>query len=173
MIPPIAVFAAQWLTRGCSSEDEESQDGDGDVPMDGNIPGGRTNPAAKKSGDLTEYNLDTYDEDDTNEAELGPFTNVKGLTYYRNNDEDPYITFKGVSVSVIPQSSDFLPIFLSTGERRWGRARRTRDSTYRQSRNSRENTRRNLPTRDLCLRRIPREPLRSPRFDAAEFPPMP
>ena len=27
---------------------------------------------------------------------MGPFSNIKGLTYYRNNDEDPYITLKEV-----------------------------------------------------------------------------
>lgn len=75
-------------------EDEEPQDEDGDVPMDDGIPGGPGKSAAKKPGDLSEYNLETYDEDDANEAELGPFTNIKGLTYYRNNDEDPYITLK-------------------------------------------------------------------------------
>ena len=25
---------------------------------------------------------------------MGPFSNIKGLTYYRNNDEDPFITLK-------------------------------------------------------------------------------
>lgn len=27
---------------------------------------------------------------------MGPFSNIKGLTYYRNNDEDPFITLKEV-----------------------------------------------------------------------------
>ena len=106
IIPLIAVFATQSLTRGCSSEDEESPDGDGDVSMVEKLPEGRAKPAANGAGDLSKYNLDTYDEDDANEAELGPFTNIKGLTYYRNNDEDPYITFKGVSTSILPQASD-------------------------------------------------------------------
>lgn len=26
----------------------------------------------------------------------GPFTNIKGLTYYKDNEEDPYITLKDV-----------------------------------------------------------------------------
>ena len=36
-------------------------------------------------------------------AALGPFSNIKGLTFYRNNDEDPYITMKG-NVRIVPIS---------------------------------------------------------------------
>ena len=48
------------------------------------------------------YNLDTYDDDevaesDTEPTELGIFSNVKGLSYYSSNEEDPYITLKDVS----------------------------------------------------------------------------
>ncbi|QRV90061.1 WD repeat-containing protein [Ceratobasidium sp. AG-Ba] len=43
--------------------------------------------------ELAEYNLDNYDEEKTGTAS-GPFSNIKGLTYYRTNDEDPYITLK-------------------------------------------------------------------------------
>ncbi|CAE6518092.1 unnamed protein product [Rhizoctonia solani] len=42
---------------------------------------------------LAEYNLDNYDEEKTGAAS-GVFSNIKGLTYYRSNDEDPYITLK-------------------------------------------------------------------------------
>lgn len=93
-------FHNTMADAGCSSEDEGSLDGDGDMPMDENLPEGRAKPAAKEPGDLSEYKLDTYDEDDANEAELGPFTNIKGLTYHRNNEEDPYITLKDVSASI-------------------------------------------------------------------------
>lgn len=52
--------------------------------------------------DLKAYNLDNYDDDevgdsDTEPAELGIFSNVKGLSYYSSNEEDPYITLKDVS----------------------------------------------------------------------------
>ena len=64
--------------------------------------------------DLAKYNLDNYDDEDSEEPgtsrflieisvhitlrpeAMGPFSNIKGLTYYRNNDEDPYITLKEV-----------------------------------------------------------------------------
>ena len=105
-----SLFTAQTLTLGRSSEEEETQGGDGDVPMDEDPSEGQTKPANKKTGDLSEYNLDNYDEDEDNEAELGPFTNVKGLTYYRNNEEDPYITLKDVSASIKPQHPHLLPI---------------------------------------------------------------
>ncbi|KAG6828536.1 hypothetical protein H0H92_007614 [Tricholoma furcatifolium] len=51
-------------------------------------------PASKpKDDDLSQYKLDEYD-DDVKTTETGPFSNIKGLTYYRDNEEDPYITLK-------------------------------------------------------------------------------
>lgn len=68
-----------------------------------------------KGEDLSHYNLEGYDDDDPSNdtgeierpldcpaantyfsSEVGPFSNIKGLTYYRNNEEDPYITLKEV-----------------------------------------------------------------------------
>lgn len=65
--------------------------------------------------DLAKYNLDNYDDEDTGSGEnlphcaqgeltvilaSGIFSNIKGLTYYRSNDEDPYITLKEVCNSI-------------------------------------------------------------------------
>ncbi|KAG7089421.1 hypothetical protein E1B28_011108 [Marasmius oreades] len=47
----------------------------------------------KNEDDLTKYKMDEYDDDTTTEA-IGPFSNIKGLTYYKDNEEDPYITLK-------------------------------------------------------------------------------
>lgn len=50
-------------------------------------------PVEKKDkDDLSAYNLDDYDNDI--EVTNGPFTNIKGLTYYKDNNDDPYITLK-------------------------------------------------------------------------------
>jgi periodic tryptophan protein 1 len=61
--------------------------------------------------DLSQYNLDDYDDDVHTTSEfIFPFIliilliyflaassfNIKGLTYYKNNEEDPYITLKDV-----------------------------------------------------------------------------
>lgn len=42
---------------------------------------------------------------------MGPFSNIKGLTYYRNNDDDPYITLKEVwePLSIFTESQLTLP----------------------------------------------------------------
>ncbi|RHZ56342.1 hypothetical protein Glove_402g9 [Diversispora epigaea] len=43
--------------------------------------------------ELAEYNLDQYDDDeDENGQPMSIFGNIKGLTYYTSNEEDPYIT---------------------------------------------------------------------------------
>ncbi|KAI0696447.1 WD40 repeat-like protein [Cytidiella melzeri] len=93
--------AAQSMGRG--AEGEEADDGDEedewvdedenamdeDVLMEEN-----SSSANSQKGDgLDEYDLENYDDDDAMPA-MGPFSNIKGLTYYRNNDEDPYITMK-------------------------------------------------------------------------------
>ena len=64
--------------------------------------------------DLSQYNLDDYDDDVHTTSEFifpsiliilltfvsfflaASSFNIKGLTYYKNNEEDPYITLKDV-----------------------------------------------------------------------------
>ncbi|KAG1766522.1 transductin family protein/WD-40 repeat family protein [Suillus placidus] len=65
-------------------EEDASMEVDGDVQAD----------APEQGDDLAQYNLDEYDEDDVKEDGVGPFSNIKGLTFYRDNQDDPYITLK-------------------------------------------------------------------------------
>lgn len=48
---------------------------------------------ATNTDNLSQYKLDEYDNDVQTDA-IGPFSNIKGLTYYKDNSEDPYITLK-------------------------------------------------------------------------------
>ncbi|KAI0955663.1 hypothetical protein AcV7_006269 [Taiwanofungus camphoratus] len=73
--------------------DEDDDAVDQDDPMDQDPSPAAADSKSKGNDDLAQYNLDDYDDDDSIPA-TGPFSNIKGLTYYRNNDEDPYITLK-------------------------------------------------------------------------------
>lgn len=94
--------AAGWIPEG-QEEGEEEWESDGpsggegsdeemkvDDDDDHNI---KEKTVTNDVDDLSKYNLDTYDQDES--STMGPFSNIKGLQFYRNNDEDPYITMKG------------------------------------------------------------------------------
>lgn len=106
--------AANWNREGQQQdeagdgwEDDDNDDDDEDIKDDE-----KTAEAAAGAGqevvaddatmdtddanDLAKYNLDSYDNDAEEESagQLGAFSNIKGLQFYRNNDEDPYITMK-------------------------------------------------------------------------------
>ncbi|OCF45791.1 periodic tryptophan protein 1 [Kwoniella heveanensis CBS 569] len=71
-------------------EDKESGSDDEDVDMD-------AEPATSKSSDpndLSAFKMDEYDDEESKGVAMGAFANVKGLSYYRDNNEDPYITLK-------------------------------------------------------------------------------
>ncbi|EIN09961.1 WD40 repeat-like protein [Punctularia strigosozonata HHB-11173 SS5] len=72
---------------GEEEDDEDAWVDEDDDAMD------QDDPAPKPKDDLSQYNLDEYDDDGPT-ADLGPFSNIKGLQYYRDNQEDPYITLK-------------------------------------------------------------------------------
>lgn len=93
---------------GEEDEDDEEMDEDEkdeDVEMD-------EKPKAHDPNDLSAFKMDEYDEESTGVGKLRPFcwrnelmiamgafANVKGLSFYRDNNEDPYITLKEVSCS--------------------------------------------------------------------------
>ncbi|KAK0557225.1 rRNA-processing protein [Tilletia horrida] len=65
-------------------DDEMKADADTDAKLEKEDP-----------NDLSKYNLDDYDNEESNPVSLGPFSNIKGLSFYQSNDDDPYITLKG------------------------------------------------------------------------------
>lgn len=56
----------------------------------------------------------------------GPFSNIKGLTYYKDNEEDPYITLKDVRTQMIGFYEEIHMIIVGSG----GRKGRTGDLPY-------------------------------------------
>ncbi|KAG2070143.1 transducin family protein/WD-40 repeat family protein [Suillus decipiens] len=93
--------AAKIMGKGAegAEADDADEDGDDDGWVDEEdasmeVDGDAQVKAPEKEDDLAQYNLDEYDEDDVKEDGMGPFSNIKGLTFYRDNQDDPYITLK-------------------------------------------------------------------------------
>ena len=63
--------------------------------------------------------FDNYGEDEDNEAGPVPFTNVRGLTYHPNNEDDPHITLKDVSSTILENFRSGTPKPTRTSGRRW------------------------------------------------------
>ncbi|EST09911.1 WD40 repeat [Kalmanozyma brasiliensis GHG001] len=63
-----------------SSDDEMKDDTAAEAPK-----------TAEDPDDLSRYNLDEYDDDNT-EATAGAFSNIRGLAVYQSNSDDPYVT---------------------------------------------------------------------------------
>ncbi|KAG0695397.1 transductin family protein/WD-40 repeat family protein [Suillus ampliporus] len=74
-----------------ADEDAWVDEEDASMEVDGDV---QTDATPAKDDDLAQYKLDDYDEDDVKEDGMGPFSNIKGLTFYRDNQDDPYITLK-------------------------------------------------------------------------------
>ncbi|KAK4053108.1 rRNA-processing protein [Microbotryomycetes sp. JL201] len=86
------------------NEDDEWQDeSDGDAEMQDAT--AKAKSAAKKikadqkltgndEDDLAAYNLDDYDNEESKGTAMGAFSNIKGLTFYGDNEDDPYVTLE-------------------------------------------------------------------------------
>ncbi|KAG9051523.1 hypothetical protein FS837_004033 [Tulasnella sp. UAMH 9824] len=78
-------------------EDDQASDDEGDVDMKGELDKAEKKPkkskedAMERDDDLGQYNLDDYDEEQPASG-ANIFSNIKGLSYYADNAEDPYIT---------------------------------------------------------------------------------
>ena len=102
---------------GISSEDDGEEDPEQADPDTMDVDADSIPPENKD--DLSKYNLDDFDDDvqetsnlsllfllnlSLTQSDVGPFTNIKGLQYYQNNDADPYITIKEVNSMIISPS---------------------------------------------------------------------
>ncbi|KAG1808448.1 transducin family protein/WD-40 repeat family protein [Suillus subaureus] len=81
--------AAKGMGKGAEGAEADDADGDGDEDawVD-------EEDVSMEVDGAVQYKLDEYDEDDVKEDGMGPFSNIKGLTFYRDNRDDPYITLK-------------------------------------------------------------------------------
>ncbi|ORY50201.1 WD40-repeat-containing domain protein [Leucosporidium creatinivorum] len=84
-------------------EDEPAEDGDADMEdataaaaaMAKSIKSqGAAGAGAGGDDDLAAYNLDDYDEEESKGVAMGAFSNIKGLTYYGDNKDDPFVTME-------------------------------------------------------------------------------
>ena len=48
--------------------------------------------------DLSRYRLDSYDEEPSQSIALGALSNIRGLSAYRTNDDDPYVSLQDLSL---------------------------------------------------------------------------
>ncbi|BGP13993.1 hypothetical protein JCM10213_005579 [Rhodosporidiobolus nylandii] len=48
----------------------------------------------EEEDEMAKYNMEDYDKEESRSSALGAFSNIKGLTYYGDNAEDPYVTLE-------------------------------------------------------------------------------
>ncbi|WFD25018.1 rRNA-processing protein [Malassezia equina] len=81
----LAAASAAAAARG----EEAAEDGWEDVDEEEAMEEDNADP-----NDLSRYRLDEYDEEPNQSVAMGALSGIRGLQYFRNNDEDPYITLK-------------------------------------------------------------------------------
>ncbi|KAF9007566.1 WD40-repeat-containing domain protein [Cyathus striatus] len=102
-----AAQSMEGREEGDDDDGDDNEDGEGDEDEDAD--GMDIDVKPKNPEDLSEYNLDDYDEEDDTPVATGPFSNIKGLTYYRDNEEDPYITLKDDEEDAEREELEILP----------------------------------------------------------------
>ncbi|WFD21155.1 rRNA-processing protein [Malassezia caprae] len=80
-------LAAAEAAAARGEGDEGWEDVDDDEAME-------EDDAGADPDDLTRYRLDEYEDEPSQSVTMGALSGIRGLQYFRNNDEDPYITLK-------------------------------------------------------------------------------
>ncbi|RSH79788.1 uncharacterized protein EHS24_009447 [Apiotrichum porosum] len=88
-----------WEDANDDDEDDEDDNEDGSASASGEDEKMEDDAAAEPTkphdpNDLSAFKMDEYDDEPSTAPMMGAFSNVKGLTYYRDNNDDPYITLK-------------------------------------------------------------------------------
>ncbi|PWN28413.1 WD40 repeat-like protein, partial [Jaminaea rosea] len=98
---------AEGMDGGDGWQDDDDDDQDADESMDQDT---KTEKAEEEKGadedELAKYKLDTYDEEQSTGIAMGAFSNIKGLSFYKSNDDDPYITLKDGDKDIDGQDDD-------------------------------------------------------------------
>ncbi|KAL1920972.1 uncharacterized protein VTP21DRAFT_11607 [Calcarisporiella thermophila] len=57
-------------------------------------PSNKESKDSNEDSELSIYNLDDYDDEPATAEKFSVFSNIKGLSYFASNEEDPYVTLK-------------------------------------------------------------------------------
>lgn len=78
-----------------SESGDSSGSAENDKPESGmQVDGQAVTTTKNDPNDLSAYNLDTYDEEESRGAAMGAFSNLGGLKVHQDINDDPYITLK-------------------------------------------------------------------------------
>ncbi|KAH9468613.1 hypothetical protein Pst134EA_009149 [Puccinia striiformis f. sp. tritici] len=72
-----------------SDEEEGEEDGQNKMEIDKDID--------QATDEMAQYKLDDYDKEESNGVSMGAFSNIKGLQFYQNPSDDPYVTLDEVN----------------------------------------------------------------------------
>ncbi|CAO1630575.1 unnamed protein product [Sympodiomycopsis kandeliae] len=75
-----------WESDGDENEEVDMESEDKKEPEPAQV--------STEDDEMAKYNLDNYDEEQSTGVAMGAFSNIRGLQFYKNNDDDPYITLK-------------------------------------------------------------------------------
>ncbi|WVW78351.1 hypothetical protein I302_100305 [Kwoniella bestiolae CBS 10118] len=90
--------------EGSGSGSDNEADGDVDMDAEPQEPAKPSDP-----NDLSAFKMDEYDNEESKGVAMGAFANVKGLSFYRDNNEDPYITLKENDDEIEREELSLLP----------------------------------------------------------------